>query len=128
MKKLSNYGGTMPYCPKCGEELPEDVRFCPNCGTRIKISSRIKPMGTGVKLSAMAAEVRHNELLGFAMMVLGFLIAFFATVARFTAGSSALPLFGLIIGFFMVLIGIPIFLYYSWKHYQIMKRIKEGRE
>jgi len=23
------------YCPNCGQELNEGVRFCPNCGTKI---------------------------------------------------------------------------------------------
>lgn len=30
----------MPYCKKCGEELPEDALFCPNCGASIKVSDR----------------------------------------------------------------------------------------
>lgn len=26
----------MPYCPKCGTEIGEDVKFCPKCGTEIQ--------------------------------------------------------------------------------------------
>ena len=25
----------MPFCPKCGAELPNDARFCPSCGTAV---------------------------------------------------------------------------------------------
>ncbi len=27
----------MPYCTKCGSEVPEDAQFCPSCGTPVKI-------------------------------------------------------------------------------------------
>lgn len=27
----------MPYCPRCGEELSEEVKFCPRCGTAIGV-------------------------------------------------------------------------------------------
>lgn len=26
----------MPYCPKCGNEVNEEMDFCPNCGTSLK--------------------------------------------------------------------------------------------
>lgn len=26
----------MPYCPKCGSEVSEDMRFCPKCGAAVK--------------------------------------------------------------------------------------------
>ena len=26
----------MPYCPRCGEKLPEDARYCTRCGYRLK--------------------------------------------------------------------------------------------
>lgn len=30
----------MPYCAKCGMELPRGALFCPNCGTSIKVSAK----------------------------------------------------------------------------------------
>jgi len=33
----------MPYCKKCGEELPEDADFCPNCGIPVVRLAPIKP-------------------------------------------------------------------------------------
>lgn len=26
----------MPYCPKCGNEVTEEMEFCPKCGTSLK--------------------------------------------------------------------------------------------
>lgn len=26
----------MPYCPKCGNEVSEEMEFCPKCGTALK--------------------------------------------------------------------------------------------
>ena len=26
----------MPFCPKCGAEIPEEAEFCPYCGTRLR--------------------------------------------------------------------------------------------
>ena len=27
----------MPYCPKCGAEVSEEMDFCPQCGTSLKL-------------------------------------------------------------------------------------------
>jgi DUF4097 and DUF4098 domain-containing protein YvlB len=37
--------GKMPYCRKCGAELPKDARFCPACGTPI-VAAEAKPVET----------------------------------------------------------------------------------
>jgi uncharacterized RDD family membrane protein YckC len=29
----------MPYCPKCGKEVPVDAKFCMNCGATLGVSS-----------------------------------------------------------------------------------------
>lgn len=28
----------MPYCPKCGSEITEEMRYCPNCGASVTTS------------------------------------------------------------------------------------------
>ena len=35
----------MPYCRRCGAELPKDARFCPACGTPVAVPA-MKPMET----------------------------------------------------------------------------------
>ena len=35
----------MPYCRRCGAELPKDARFCPACGTPV-VAPEMKPMET----------------------------------------------------------------------------------
>jgi len=27
----------MPFCPKCGKEVSEDIKFCPRCGQNLKV-------------------------------------------------------------------------------------------
>ena len=33
----------MPYCPKCGREVPADAKFCTNCGTTVGVTSPAPP-------------------------------------------------------------------------------------
>jgi uncharacterized membrane protein YvbJ len=34
----------MPYCPKCGSEVSENMTFCPQCGTSLKAGEPRPPM------------------------------------------------------------------------------------
>lgn len=33
----------MPYCTKCGSEIPQDAQFCPTCGAPVKIETAPTP-------------------------------------------------------------------------------------
>ena len=33
----------MPYCPKCGNKVDENMTFCPRCGASLKIESQAQP-------------------------------------------------------------------------------------
>jgi len=33
----------MPYCPKCGKEIPSDAKFCTNCGATLEITTSPPP-------------------------------------------------------------------------------------
>ena len=37
----------MPYCPKCGSEINEDMTFCPKCGAPLKAASPGTPTDWG---------------------------------------------------------------------------------
>jgi hypothetical protein len=45
----------MPFCPKCGKEVSEDIKFCPQCGQNLKVG--IAPENTsGQGASATVPE------------------------------------------------------------------------
>jgi RNA polymerase subunit RPABC4/transcription elongation factor Spt4 len=61
------------YCPKCGEENPEDARFCMHCGADLsgykmeispKISVSAKAEG-GVALKWKQKPIRYAEIKGY---------------------------------------------------------------
>ena len=29
--------GDMPFCPKCGKQVPEDMNVCPHCGNPLMV-------------------------------------------------------------------------------------------
>ena len=33
----------MPYCPKCGTQVPSDAKFCTNCGATLGVSAPAAP-------------------------------------------------------------------------------------
>ena len=33
----------MPFCPKCGREVPSDAKFCTNCGATLEVSTSTTP-------------------------------------------------------------------------------------
>src|SRR4030067_2110273 len=33
----------MPYCPKCGNEVQENMAFCPRCGAPLKLEAPPQP-------------------------------------------------------------------------------------
>lgn len=45
----------MPYCPKCGNEVPADAKFCTNCGATLGQAPPPPPPG-------LAAEVKKMSL------------------------------------------------------------------
>lgn len=47
----------MPYCWKCGAELPEDARFCPKCGAPISGPER----GAKIALERIGYDVNLQE-------------------------------------------------------------------
>ncbi len=112
----------MSYCPKCGEEVPEEGQFCPNCGQDLatpvtpaqapSVSEEFVERPTGVTILA-ALQV----LAGLVFVVFGAIVLIVAGLLRIWGvrpQAPMLPLFlgGLIIavvGGIMVIIGIVSF-------------------
>ena len=46
----------MPYCPKCGNEVQENMTFCPRCGAPLKMESGPQPAPTPVPQRVEKAE------------------------------------------------------------------------
>lgn len=46
----------MPYCKKCGKELPEEAKYCPTCGTSTSTSEA--PVMSATPATQFASEAR----------------------------------------------------------------------
>jgi uncharacterized RDD family membrane protein YckC len=50
----------MPYCNKCGNELPEGAKYCPVCGTAVSMEEA--PVASAVSTASAAPEVSGLKL------------------------------------------------------------------
>jgi len=114
----------MPYCPKCGEEVPQEGRFCPNCGQDLTRSppapqaraasfpEQVVERPTGVTILA-ALQV----LAGLIFCVFGALLLAVAGLLGLVGVSPEIPFFPLflggvvvgVVGGIMLIIGIASF-------------------
>lgn len=114
----------MPYCPKCGEQVPEEGRFCPNCGQDLVItaqparapapgvSEQIQERPTGVTILAALQVLAGLIFVGLGAIVL--VVAGLLGIAGFRPQGPMVPLFlgGFVMGIvggIMIIIGIISF-------------------
>ena len=48
----------MPFCPKCGKEVSEDITFCPECGQRLKVEVTPENTSGQGELAIVPEEVK----------------------------------------------------------------------
>lgn len=83
----------MPYCAKCGADLPEDARFCPACGAPVGPPERVpyEKYEKREKREKREKEEREKYEKG--------------------AGDTRGPIIG---GLFLILFGVVFFLASAW--------------
>lgn len=55
----------MPYCRKCGAEMPEGTNFCTICGTPLKMGlERVNQVGQGLWLYRIIAYIIDSIVIG----------------------------------------------------------------
>jgi uncharacterized RDD family membrane protein YckC len=107
----------MPYCKKCGNELPEGAKYCPVCGTSVSTETaapaapvvQAEPVAAGVKLAfwseRFVAWLIDAIIIGVVVGILG-LFAWFASVTWWSGWPSWIPFFNFNLG------GVIYFLYW----------------
>lgn len=109
----------MPYCQKCGNELPEGAKYCPICGTAVTTREATAPSTAptapvraeppGLKLAfwweRFIAWLIDIIILGVIVGILG-LFAWFASITWWSAWPGWLPFFNFSLG------GVIYFLYW----------------
>jgi uncharacterized membrane protein YhaH (DUF805 family) len=53
----------MPFCTKCGTEVPENVKFCPQCGNALQVAS--PPTAKPATATASTEYVEELSLFGY---------------------------------------------------------------
>jgi len=79
----------MPYCPKCGKEVPADAKFCTNCGASLEVAAPAAPPPSGYTPPSPLADLGSRIVAGLIDYILIGIIAavlFFVAFAPFFAG------------------------------------------
>jgi len=110
----------MPYCKKCGNELPEGAKYCPICGTSVSTEGTpvapvesTAPFASEVKLAfwgeRFVAWLLDAIIIGILVGMLG-LFSLIAGITWWSSWPSWLPFFNFNLG------GVIYFLYWMLMH------------
>ena len=94
----------MPYCVKCGKELPAEAAFCPYCGAQV----REAPIG-GIPSGYTLADLGERIVAGLIDYIILFIVAailFFIAAAPFFAVPWAFGIWNLALGWFWPFFGL----------------------
>lgn len=70
----------MPFCHKCGKEIPEDAEFCSYCGTKRDLPNERLVRNRPQKVTTLSSEVA--KIAGIAITVVIVLIVVFALAPK----------------------------------------------
>ena len=119
----------MPYCPKCGAEITEEMTFCPKCGAPLKAAQApaeptLREYRRGEKSEKGEKAEKHEKgekgekhELGFLGPLIGGLILIFLGAAAFAGISYPHYDFRAFWAFFLLLIGVIVIvaaIYYAF--------------
>jgi uncharacterized membrane protein YvbJ len=112
----------MPYCPKCGVEVKEEMEFCPQCG------ASLKPLPARVKMEkeekeekeekrekrekAEKGEKHEKREVGYVGPLVGGLILILVGITFFLAATERIqvlnwgPIFLIMVGIIILIFGL----------------------
>ena len=79
----------MPYCPKCGKEVPSSSAFCPSCGFDLRASATLPAPSTRKGFGT-------SPLIAYAVLLLGVLVVFLSAVAYLVVGNATAGVIGIV--------------------------------
>lgn len=67
----------MPYCPRCGKEVSNEIKFCPQCGGALDATAQPEGSEINVRVPVRANIPQRTDLLGLVsagiiLVILGF--------------------------------------------------------
>ena len=103
----------MPYCPKCGVEVSEEMDFCPQCGKRLKPSpARVQREKAEKEEKREKAEKYEKREFGYVGPFVGGVILIFLGVMFYLAAIDRIqvrdwgPIFLIVVGIIIVVFGL----------------------
>lgn len=109
----------MPYCPKCGVEVREEMDFCPQCGARIKplpVRVQREKAEKGEKREKPEKEEKgekhEKREFGYVGPLVGGVILIFLGIMSYLAVTGRIyvrdwgPVFLIVIGIIILVVGL----------------------
>jgi uncharacterized RDD family membrane protein YckC len=110
----------MPYCPKCGKEIPADAKFCTNCGATLEPTTAPPPAPSGYAPPSPLGDLGSRIVAGIVdYIIIGIvagILSIFLIVPWAMTGSGMMGTFGAA-GWFSGMWGIVGLMWLLWLIY-----------